>query len=113
MLKVYALFFLCLLTSCSPYAATAQPGTPTPSPPATIRTFHKIEKPSPTPRPITCTVTTGIDQGAVNLRVGPSTHFSVILTLREGTTAIVLQHGAWMKVSTHNATGFVYGRYCQ
>ena len=99
-----------LLTSCSPYAALyVPPVTVTPSATASIFQLGTL---TPTPRP-TCTVSTGYDQGTLNLRAGPGVQHAVLRVLHEGDVVTILQGGAWMKVKSFGKIGFLNSKYCK
>jgi Bacterial SH3 domain len=101
-----------ILTSCSLYAAPS--ATATPAPTMTERVLRQDAKPTPTPQPITCTVTTGYQNGAVNFRTTPSTGAEVLRVLHEGERLQVIERGAWLNVLTRdNQAGFIYAKYCQ
>ena len=111
---------LVMLTSCS--AAIDLPATPTGEAPATATAqpsatatnqnnndVNLISTPAPQ-----CTVSTGIDAGALNLRTGPGTQYGVIRVLHEGEVLTVTARGAWLKVrDSQGARGYVNSRYCQ
>jgi uncharacterized protein YgiM (DUF1202 family) len=114
---VAACVLMALLSSCS--AAIDLPATATTEAAATAapmatRTAQIVTiSPSSTPAP-QCTVTTGIDDGALNLRVGPGTQHAVIRVLREGEVLTVTARGAWLEVrDSQGKRGYVNSRYCK
>jgi uncharacterized protein YgiM (DUF1202 family) len=112
------LALLIILTSCS--AAVALPGTtPTaevmqiPTPTATtIPTDPPRAKASSTSAP-SCTVSTGYNAGALNLRAGAGMGYEVIRVLSEGEALQVLERAAWLKViDARGNQGFINAHYC-
>ena len=108
--KTILLFLVFLLAACNPYQTTPAPtatatGTATPA----MRTIV----PMPTPTPQTCTVTTGVPDGTLNIRTGEGTSYAVIGTLKEGQQLTIIQAGKWLKVSTRTTTGFINSSYCR
>jgi uncharacterized protein YgiM (DUF1202 family) len=103
----YAL--LIILTSCSPLQA---PPVSTGTPAAAVTADLQSEVTTPTP-PQLCTVSTGYNNGLLNMRTGPGTNYPVLTVLDEGQVLTVLERGDWLKVSTGTATGFIYSRYCE
>ena len=106
-------FALCvlviLITSCNPYVT--QP-TVTAEPTTTILSINPSVTPSATPE--ICTVATGYNQGALNLRRGAGTQYAVIRTLAEGETLIVIKRAAWLEVIDNQGTrGFINSKYCK
>lgn len=104
---VGACVIVAMLTSCSPYAMGTIVPSDTPSPSATARKSAHLQISTPTPRP-SCTVT-----GFLNFRTSPSRGAAVIRVLTEGERVTVIERGDWLKVSTRNKTGFIYGKYCR
>jgi hypothetical protein len=96
---------LILLTSCSPVMDLNTTATPSPTATAQISLRYEI---SPTPAPA-CTVTAY----TLNLRNGAGMSHAVIQILHKGQAVTVIERGAWLRVSTGKATGFIYGKYCQ
>jgi hypothetical protein len=95
-----------VMSACSPYVTTPEPtATATPSLTATAQAIAATL----TPPPPHCTVTAD----ALNFREGPGMSYAVKWILSKGDTLEVIARGAWLKVSTGNATGFIYGKYCQ
>jgi len=106
-------FALCvlviLLTSCNPYVTQEPTGTPEAT--TTILSIEPSVTPSATSE--TCTVATGYDAGALNIRTGPGTQYGVIRTLAEGETLQVIERAAWLQVIDATGTrGFINARYC-
>lgn len=63
---------------------------------------------------IQCVVTTGIDDGRVNLRACPGMGCSVLSVLSEGEALQVIGSGAWLQVRTEfNLTGYINSRFCK
>lgn len=108
-------FFL-LLASCS--AAI-------PAPPATEQ--PTADSPAPSPTPQVCKVSTGYDNGRLNLRTGPGVEYAVIRVLAEGEVLTVLipspvlsgdegilsEDKGWLAViDAEGRTGYVNSRYC-
>lgn len=85
-----------------PTASTQPTATRTARIPTATNTILSIE-------PEVCTVTAY----TLNLRAGPSMSHAVKQILHKGQTLTVIRHGAWLKVSTRGATGFIYGRFCK
>ncbi len=97
---------LALLTSCSPYAESYA------EPTATARGSPTITR-TPTPHP-TCTVTTGIPFGSLNIRTGAGVSYAVMGLLHEGDTLQVITRGAWLKVKTiQHKIGWINSKYCK
>lgn len=104
-LAILALF---LLTGCA-----ADP-TATPAPMAAdvkpLRVVVYVE-PQPTPEP-TCTISTGIEKGNVNLRSTPNGE--IIGSLPEGAQVRLLETGKyWHRVQAGDAVGYVYSLLCE
>jgi uncharacterized protein YraI len=115
-LLLFALIMV-LLTSCSPYdalrtqtPAAARPAAPAASAPAAhLQAGAKAATPLPT-----CTVSTGVPAGRLNIRTGPGTNYAVIRVLTEGEILKVLERVAWLKVIDEQGNqGFVSARYCK
>lgn len=71
------------------------------------------QPPSSTPRP-TCTVTTGVPAGSLNIRTGAGVEYGVIDQLQEGDELIILARGAWLQVETpSHQTGWINSKYCK
>ena len=103
-----AVLIAVILTSCSPYAATpAATATAAPSVTATAGVLP-IGNKSATATPQTCTVT-----GYLNFRTRPSRSARVIAVLEAGERVRVIESGTWHKVTTRNATGFIYSAFCK
>lgn len=68
----------------------------------------------PTPTATLCEVTTGFENGAVNLRTCGATACEVIRILTEGESLKVIRAGAWANVATSDgATGYINSNYCK
>jgi hypothetical protein len=107
-----------VLSGCSPYAARSfQLGTSvtaTPSATATVLSSRIKPTPRPTIEDPFCTVTTGYDQGAVNIRAAGNIQAAVIVIAHEGDTLTVTNRAAWLEVVTSDGTrGFINRRYCK
>ena len=65
------------------------------------------------PTPMTIVeVRTGMNNGNLNLRVGPGMRYAVLQVLSEGQELIFLECvGDWVRVSTGDVEGYVYGGY--
>ena len=111
LLAIFAgLALLVFLTSCSPYAGlqiTTATATPTPSPTTSEVTTATPEK--------LCTVSTGYDNGRLNLRTGPGVEHVVITTLGEGQQLTVIQErDGWLYVRPGTTIpGWVNGKFCR
>jgi uncharacterized protein YgiM (DUF1202 family) len=103
------------VSSCSPLAAMSKNlDTPTPAPSVTaIPTHSNMERVEPTPRPSTCTVSTGVPAGNLNIRSGPGTAYPVIGLLHEGESLQVIGAGAWLEVIAGNLSGHINSKYCK
>lgn len=106
----------CLPTSTP--APTLQPtNQPTPTPVPTLEPTAAAPTPTPVPTPApqpSCTIQTGVTNGMVFLRQGPSTTTPFLEVLSEG-QVIVLNGSAqsgWLPVVTTDHTGWVYARWC-
>lgn len=109
-----AMCALCLLAACNPYAAmyptqgVTPTGTPTTTQPPATETMTTL------PSRILCTVETGYPAGALNLRTGPGTQYTIIRVLQEGETLTVIERGAWLEViDRQNARGYINSRFCK
>jgi len=100
---------LAILTSCSPYTAQIATGNSTVAPSMTPEATVPQVTLSPTPRPITCTVTAY----ALNMRTAGTMRAAVVRILERGEVVTVLERDGWLKVATRNTTGFIYARYCK
>lgn len=64
--------------------------------------------------PVHCVVTTGYEEGLVNLRAGAGVTFDVLLVLEETRRLEVLDLGDWFKVSTaEGVIGYINSKYCK
>lgn len=118
LLAAFALILFYAATSCNAYAAMYQQptqGAPATDAPAVIQLpVTQTVKPTPSRAPLLCTVTTGYQMGALNMRTGPGIRHAVIQTLLEGEPLTVIDRGAWPKVRTaQGVTGWVNNRYCK
>jgi hypothetical protein len=107
-----------VLSSCSPYETLprVEQFTPTPAPSVTASPLYtRVYKPAPAPvEDPFCTVTTGYDQGAVNIRAAGNVNAAVIVIAHEGDTLTVTNRAAWLEVLTSDGTrGFINSRYCE
>lgn len=97
---------LAILTSCNPYEEL-QTATTTTQP-------TKVPPAGQSPTPHTCTVTTGVPAGYLNLRTGEGTSYAVIRVLNEGETLTVITRGAWHEVTDAQGNhGYINSRYCK
>lgn len=88
-----------------PDNATASGGVVEPTPGATI---------TPTSPPDICVVTTGNDNGRVNLRACGSTSCESIGVLASNQILTVIIPGAWLKIRTgENQTGYINSKLCE
>ncbi len=113
---VITFFVFLVLFGCNPYQGVYPEPSQTAAvmSPAPISTaFPAAARPDPTPRP-SCTVTTGVPAGYLNIRIGAGVQYAVIDQLQEGDELIILARGAWLKVETHqHQTGWINSKYCK
>lgn len=83
------------------------------SPTQTVRPTENVPVETHTPTAHTCTVTTGVPDGDLNLRTGAGTEYAVIDTLKEGDVLTVIADGDWMEVTFNGRRGFINGQYCR
>ena len=104
------LFLLALAAGFYALTANAKGETMTPNP-------TKTAQPSPTMTPTApaCTVTTGINNGTVNLRECEGAACGAVLDiLTEGESVTILTAGLYVKVTTDNGvTGWLNSKYCK
>jgi uncharacterized protein YgiM (DUF1202 family) len=100
------LMLACTLTAQSPLPQQAKRGA--------IRPIMPAEQP-PTQAPKTCTVTTGIDAGNLNLRTCAGIGCPVATVLHEGETLTQTQTvKGWLAVETASGLrGWVNSKYCK
>jgi uncharacterized protein YgiM (DUF1202 family) len=106
---------LVILTSCMEMPAGPQTATPVLSstPTAALTQVSKTSSPVPFP---TCTVSTGIDAGRLNIRTGAGLQYDVIRVLQEGEVLNMTggQSGNWIQViTTRNDTGWINKKFCK
>lgn len=104
-----------LVAACNPYqslysATTVAPAI-TEAAPTPISTSQLIIKPS---TPQTCTVTTSIPAGYLNIRAGPGVQYEGIDILREGQVLTLTgdHSGNWIEVTVDHSTGWINSKYC-
>ena len=68
--------------------------------------------PTLTPEPV-CTVRTGIEAGAVNIRSCAGVDCAILTQATEGDRLTVLAPGAWVKVQAGEVTGWVNSKFCE
>jgi uncharacterized protein YgiM (DUF1202 family) len=102
-----------LMTSCSPFD-NLQIGTPTPAPSMTATATAQPIEVTAIPRP-SCTVSTGVPAGKLNIRTGAGVQYSVIGLLHEGQVLTLTGSRAdgWIEVITGNLSGWINSRYCR
>ncbi len=114
-LALFALVFV-VLSGCDPYQGVYPEPSQTPVTIVTATAIAVINSPQPpssTPLP-SCTVTTGVPAGYLNIRTGAGVEYGVIDQLHEGDELIILARGAWLKVETpQHQTGWVNSKYCK
>lgn len=91
---------------------TAEPVTASPLP--VVETSPTLPDADPTAE--TCTVTTGISNGALNLRAGAGIQYTVLAVLNEGETVTRTgqREGRWWQVVTEDQLeGWVNNDYCK
>lgn len=87
--------------------------TPTEAPAALATTPTPIPRQSPTAQD-TCTVSTGVPAGYLNLRAGPGMEYAVLRVLNEGEVLTIVTPGAWHEVTdAEGNTGYVNSTYCK
>lgn len=112
--KTILLFLVFLLAACNPYESLPAP-TPTAQPTGTATksslTLSNLITPTPTPQ--TCTVSTGIDSGKLNVRSDAGTSYAVIRVLREGQAVTLTDEsprGNWIQITTGH--GWINQKFC-
>ncbi len=106
------LCLLVLLTSCLEMPAAPQTVTPVPSSTGTAQPSPSL---TASALPV-CYVSTGIDNGALNIRTGAGVNHSVIRVLQEGDVLTMKggKIGNWIKVKTGDSlTGWINSNYCR
>ena len=104
---------LMLLTSCNPYAGLTTP-TQAPTVTATAQPGLTPNQVVPSPTPQTCTVSTNIPQGSLNIRAGAGIGFAVLEVLHEGQILTLTHQPArtgWIEVTAGNVTGWINSAY--
>lgn len=113
------LLFALLSAGCS-----AAIDLPTPTPTTTPKVWDATPLPSTTsspirelpqpPTPETCTVSTGVPAGYLNLRSGAGMQYRVIRVLNEGEVLTVNTRGEWHEVTDAQGNhGFINSNYCK
>lgn len=114
------LFLALFLTGCSAAIDLPTP-TPTATPTATAHIADATPRPSATeqatnsPAPLdTCTVSTGVPAGYLNMRQGAGIEYSIVRVLNEGEVLTVTTRGEWHEVTdAQGVHGFVNSNYCR
>ena len=102
-----------ILSACDPYQGLHPDATPTAVLATTQPVTQRPSIPGSTPRP-SCTVTTGVPSGYLNIRSGAGVQYPVIGLLQEGDVLQIITRGAWLEVETsQHLTGWVNSRYCK
>lgn len=110
---------LILILSLLLAACLEMPGAPTlPATPtaAATNTSAPIVTQTASPAPLVCTVETGIQAGALNIRAGVGVKNAVLAVLNEGETVIRTgkRDGRWWEVVTSDQlTGWLNSDYCR
>ena len=68
--------------------------------------------PTNTPAPA-CTIRTGVEGGAVNIRACAGVDCAILTQATEGDLLTVLAPGAWVKVQAGEVTGWVNSKFCE
>ncbi len=109
-------FVLLVLSGCNPYQGVypePDQATVTAVTETAAAVINSPQPPSSTLRP-SCTVTTGVPAGYLNIRTGAGVQYAVIGQLQEGDTLIILARGAWLQVETpSHQTGWINSKYCK
>ncbi len=114
-----------VLSGCDPYQGVypepTRIATPTAAVSVETATQPATDQPISTPHP-SCTVTTGVPAGYLNIRSGPGMQYAVIDILSEGDVLTPTRNRAdgWIEVTANHPrdgfaslTGWINGRYCQ
>ncbi len=114
---VLMFFVLLALSGCNPYQGvypeSSQTVTLSPAPAAKSTSQPTLQHQNPTPRP-SCTVTTGVPSGSLNIRTGAGMGYAVIGQLHEGDVVTVITPGAWLEVETRQRqTGWINSKFCK
>ncbi len=113
---VITFFVFLVLSGCNPYQGVYPQPSQTAVTAVTATAQGVINSPQPpssTPHP-TCTVTTGVPAGYLNIRTGAGVEYAVIDQLQEGDELIILARGAWLQVETpQHQTGWINARFCK
>jgi len=106
LLAILALASLCGVAGFYAMSANAKGNNDPPAPTAPR---------SPTAKPETCTVVTGIDEGTVNLRACAGAACGAVLDiLTEGEMVRIITPGEWLNVTTESGvTGWLKSNYCR
>lgn len=109
------IFASCVLASaCNPYGGLYPgPGATVQATPSATNTFVVTLSPVPIPRP-TCTVTTNVPDGYLNIRTGAGVNYAVMGTLHEGEILTIITQNTWLEVETpQHMSGWVHSKYCK
>jgi uncharacterized protein YgiM (DUF1202 family) len=119
-IKVLVVIFALLLAGCT---IPAQPAHTEFTPTATVtiiptsKIVHAAVRVVSTPTPVRCVVSTGYDDGLVNVRSGPGMSYPVVDVVQEGQELPVLSDpvDGWVKVCTSKLVeGWFYQeRWCK
>ncbi len=118
MKSVSLMFFMVLvLSGCNPYQGLYPEPSQTATPAVSVSAETPLQstggQPDPTPRP-SCTVTTGIPSGSLNIRAGAGMQYAAIGLLHEGDVVTILTPGAWLEVETsQHQTGWINSKFCK
>lgn len=99
----------CSLTQAPARMVAAMQTAPIPAP------ITQTAAVMPSPAPQTCTVSTGTPGGALYLRAGPGTSYSVLDVLTEGQTLTILpgMSKKWIQIQSGDLTGWINSNYCE
>lgn len=108
------LLFAFILAACNPYAPTPAAPTATATRPAQLLQAETIS-PTATPAPRVCIVSTGIQDGNLNIRTGPGTSSAVIGTLKEDQQLTIIKtSGNWLYVRPLGMlAGYINSKFCK
>ncbi len=106
LLAILALASLCGVAGFYAMSANAKGNNDPPAPTAPR---------SPTAKPETCTVVTGIDEGTVNLRACAGAACGAVLDiLTEGASLDIITAGEYVNVTTaRGVAGWINSKYCK
>ncbi len=114
---ILLLFIILVLSGCNPYQGLYPESSQTPTPAASVSAETPLQptvaQPDPTLRP-SCTVTTGVPSGSLNIRTGAGMQYEAIGLLHEGDVVTILTPGAWLEVETlQHQTGWINSKFCK